>query len=61
MDDLLSNAAAVAGVDLILGTLGGLLAWFGPWPRDSWWPARAVWAVASVSVALGLVRFAMLL
>lgn len=54
--ELLDDSLAVAVLDVIFAALGVALVWFGPWPRDGWFPARTIWALSSLCLTLGLVR-----
>ena len=51
---------ADAVLNVVLGAGGVGLALFGPWPRNSWWTARALWALAVFNVALGVVTLRVL-
>ncbi len=42
-----------ATMNLGLGSLVLVMSLTGPWRRDSWWPARALFTVAAFNVALG--------
>ena len=45
---------ADAYLNVILGSVCVVLAFFGPWRRGSWWPARTLFGAAAFNVALGL-------
>ena len=42
-----------ATMNLGLGALGLAMSLTGPWRKDSWWPARTLFGVAALNVALG--------
>ncbi len=47
-----------AYINVILGAVCIALALFGPWRRNSWWPASALFGAAAFNVALGLATLA---